>query len=146
MATDVTQRFLNQDKREQEAVVMTIPAILKEGGGRTQSSPTYLQGGEALTAQVIEEDTIVTKAYIVVDEAFPTGALLNVNIAGTDFFIGVDGTATGLTVSTTEDQLFANPQTITVSIAGITGDITTGKARVLLETMHGSIRNGRYAN
>jgi len=143
---DITARFINQDKREQEAVVVTVPAVLKEGGGRTSKLPTYLQGGEVLTAQVIEEDTIITKAFLVVDEAFPAGAVINVDIAGTQYFVASDIASTGLTVSTVEDSYLANKQTVTITVTGVSGDITTGKARILLETLHGSIRNGRYAN
>ncbi len=146
MSTNITNRYLNPDKREAEVVVVTVPAILQEGGGRTNADPVYLQGGEDVSAQVIEADTLIKKIYLDIQEAFPASALLNVNIAGTDYFVGVDGTTTGLNVSTTEDVLLANKQTVVVSVAGVTGDIMTGKARVIIDAVHGTIKNGRYAN
>ncbi len=146
MATvSITSLFLNQDKRESEAVVVTIPAILNEGGGRSNAQPEYVISGDAYTAAVIENDTIIQKAYVIVDEAFPTGALLNVDIAGAAHFADVDLTATGMTVSTTEDTYLANPQTVTSVISGTTGDITTGKLRIILDTLHPELKNGRYA-
>ena len=145
MATDITSRYLNQDKRESEDIVVTIPSVLQAGGGRSQAQPIYVQGGEALTAAVVEDDTIVQKAYLIVDEAFPAGATLDVDIAGTAMFSTVDLTATGLTVSTVEDAYFKLVQTVTSVVSGITGDVTSGKARIVLATEHPSIANGRFA-
>ncbi len=147
MATvNVTNLFLNENKRYREDVVVTLPAVLKSGGGRSQADPQYIQGGDALTAAVIEADTIVQKTYLIVDEAFPTGAVLDVDIAGTAMFTSADLTATGLVVSTGEDNYFAKKQTVTSTISGVTGDITTGKARIVLATEHPSLNNGQYAN
>ncbi len=147
MATvNVTNLYLNENKRYREDVVVTLPAVLKSGGGRSQADPVYVQGGDALTAAVIEADTIVQKAYLIVDEAFPTGAVLDVDIAGTAMFTSADLTATGLVVSTGEDNYFAKKQTVTSTISGVTGDITTGKARIVLATEHPSLNNGQYAN
>ena len=147
MATiNITNRFLNENKRYTEAVVVTVPAILNEGGGRTQAQPTYLQGGDSMTAQVIEADTLITKAYLRVIEPFPAGALIAVDIAGSTMFTSIDGTATGVTVSSIEDLYLANTQTVTVVVTGITGDITTGKLAVVLDTIHASLNNGQYAN
>lgn len=145
MAKSITTQFLNQDKREAEAVTVTIPSMLVEGGGRAGTEPVYVQGDEALNAAVIEADTIMTKAYVIVDEAFPAGALLAVDIAGNNVFGNVDLTAGGLVVSTLEDLYFANTQTVSSVISGVVGDVTTGKLRIVLNTVHPSIANGRYA-
>ena len=146
MSTDVTNRFLNQDKRYEEAVVMTVPAILKEGGGRANVLPTYLQGGESVKASVVEADTIIPKAYLIVDEAFPALAVLAVDIAGTAYFTGADLTVAGITVSAIEDKHFVNKQTIVATVGGVTGDIMQGKYRIVLSTIHPSLNNGQYAN
>ncbi len=143
--TDITSRFTNQQKRTAEALTIAFPSMLSEGGGRNGAAPVYLVGGDAYTAQVIEPDTIVKKVYVQIDEAFPAGALLNVNIAGTDFIVAADGTATGMVVSTEEDHFFANGQTVTISVAGVTGNITTGLARVFLDTVSTELKNGNYA-
>jgi len=100
MATvNLTNRYLNENKRYREDVVVTLPAVLNEGGGRNQSLPEYIQGSDDLISNVIEADTIIQKAYLIVDEAFPAGALLAVDAAGTAMFTAVDLTATGLTVT-----------------------------------------------
>jgi hypothetical protein len=147
MATvDITSRFLNQNKVEAEGLVVTIPAILKAGGGRSNAQPTYIQGGDALTANVISEDTLIKGAYVSIDEAFPAGAELNVDIAGTQYFVAVDAAAGGaFYVSTETDNFLKNPQTVTVSITGVTGDVTTGKARVMFDVFHPNIKNGQFA-
>lgn len=144
---NVTNRFLNQDKRYTEAVVMTCPAQLDDGGQRTGTPPTYIQSGDAWTAATIEPDTIISKVYLIVDEAFPSGATLSVDIGGTAFLSGVAADATGLTVSTTEDVLMKNGQTITVGItSGTPGtNVTVGSARVVVEAIHPSLKNGQYA-
>jgi len=147
MATvNVTNLFLNENKRYTEAVVVTIPAVLKNGGGRSQAEPVYIQGSDTLAAQVIEPDTLITKAYLNITEAFPAGALINVDIAGNAYFVGADGTLNGVVVSTIEDVHMWQKQTVSITVTGITGDVLTGKAVLILDTIHASLNNGQYAN
>lgn len=147
MATvNVTNLFANENKRYTEAVVVTLPSVLKSGGGRSQADPEYIQGGDALTAAVIEKDTLIKKAYINIIEAFPAGAIIDVDIAGIAMFTAVDGTVNGVVVSTEEDNHFAEKQTVTTTVTGITGDVTTGKLSIILDTIHASLKNGQYAN
>ena len=146
MATvDITTKFTNQDKREAEGIVITVPSVLKQGGGRSQAQPIFIQGGDALTASVIGKDTLIKGAYLRIDEAFPTGAKINVDIAGTQYFVAVAGDSVGFTVSAEADNFLANPQTVTISVTGVTGDVTTGKARVMLDVFHPNIANGNFA-
>ncbi len=147
MATlSITELFGNKQKRYTEALVVTIPSVLKSGGGRSQAQPVYIQGGDSLTAQVIEKDTYITKAYLNIIEAFPAGALIAVDIAGSIFFTAIDGTATGVVVSAIEDLHLSEKQTVTTVITGITGDIVTGKLAIVLDTVHASLKNGKYAD
>ena len=152
MATtvDVTTRFLNQDKRYTESVVVTLPAILKTGGGRSNAKPEHIMLNDALTAQVIEADTAIMKAYVIVDEAFKSGTKLAVDIAGTAMFNGVDVSSTGLSVSAVEDAYFAKGQTVTSVIShdvDIPGTpVSYGKVRVVLAVVHPSLKNGQFAN
>jgi len=147
MATiDITPKFLNQNKRYSEAVVVTVPSILSTGGGRSQAQPIFIQGGDALTAQVIEANTLIKKVYLNVTEAFPAGALLNVDIAGTQYFVAVDGTSASLTVSTTEDVLLKKAQTVTITVTGVTGDVTTGRAEVIFDVIHSDLTNGQFTS
>jgi hypothetical protein len=144
---NVTNRFLNQDKRYSEAVVMTCPAIIDEGSQRANIGPTYITSGDAWTAQTIESDTIIQKVYLIIDEAFPANTTISVDIAGTAYLTDVDGSVEDMTTSTTEDVLIKNPQTITVGVVnGPAGtEIQTGVARVVIETVHPSLKNGQYA-
>lgn len=149
MATvNISNLFLNDNKRYREDVVVTVPAILNQGGGRANAAPTYAQYGDALTASVIEADTIVQKAYVIVDEAFATNAVAGITIGGTAFFTDLDVTSTGLSVSTEVDDLFANGGDVVVTLSGtgLSGNVTTGKLRVVVATEHPSIKNGQYAN
>lgn len=147
MATvNISNLFLNENKRYREDIVVTVPAVLNQGGGRSNATPTYVQGGDALTASVIEADTIVQKAYLIVDEAFPTDAVAAVTIGGAGYFADVDLTATGLVVSTNVDDLYTAGGDVVVTITGITGSITTGKLRVVVAAEHPSLNNGQYAN
>jgi len=144
---NVTPLYGNQDKRTSEAVVVTCPAMLDEGSQRVGSGPTYIKSGDAWTAAVIEADTIVKKAYLIVDEAFPSGATISVDIAGQSLFIDVPVDATGLTASTAEDLYFKVGQTVTVGItSGSAGtEVQTGVARIVIDEVSPSLRNGNYA-
>jgi hypothetical protein len=143
----VTNRFLNENKRYAEAVVMTCPAIIDEGSQRANIGPTYITSGDAWTAQTIEPDTIIQKVYLIIDEAFPSGTTVSVDIAGTAYLTDIAADATGMTVSTTEDVYIKNGQTITVGVVnGPAGtEIQTGVARVVVDTVHPNLKNGQYA-
>ena len=146
MATiNITSRHLNQDKRTAEAVVVTVPAIAQERGGRTLQPPLYYQYGDTLQATVLPAGTIIQKVYLVVDEAFPAGSTATVTVNGTDFFTDADITAKGLTASTTEDMHIEVTQNIDVTINGGTGDIIAGKLRVVAEILSTQLKNGNYA-
>ena len=142
---DITSRFLNQNKVEAEGIVVTVPAILKSGGGRSNAQPTYIQGGDAVTANVISPDTLIKGAYLQIDEAFPAGTTLTVDIAGTQYFNAIDATVAGFTVSTETNNFLKNSQTVTITVTGVTGDVTTGKARVMLDVFHPNLKNGQFA-
>lgn len=151
MATvNITNLFLNENKRYREDVVVTVPAVLNEGGGRSNALPTYVKAADTLSAEVVEPDTIVQKAYLIVDEAFPATAVLGASVGATAVFAAVDLTVVGLVVSATVDLLVTAKSAVTASITG-TGltagdDVTTGKFRIVLATEHPSLNNGQYAN
>jgi phage tail sheath gpL-like len=88
---------------------------------------------------------LIKHAYLQIDEAFPTGAVINVDIAGTQYFVAVPADVTGFTVSSETNNFLLNPQTVTISITGVTGDVTTGKARVMFDVFHPNIKNGQFA-
>ena len=146
MATNITSRFMNQNKRYSEAVVVTVPSVLSAGGGRSQAQPLYIQGSDPLVADVIEEDTYVKKIYLNIIEAYPAGATITVAVGGVTAFTAVDGTVNGVTVSAEEDNHFSGSDAVTVTVGGITGDVVTGKLSVVLDTIHASLHNGQYAS
>ena len=143
----IGERFNNRDKRFAESVVMTCPALYEEGSPRTGSEDKYIGSGDAFTAQIVEPATIIKAAYLIIDEAFPAGTTITVEIAGTNYFVDAAGDAIGITVSTTENVLLNNKQTITATfVNGTAGTpITEGVARVVLDTVSTRLKNGNYA-
>ena len=143
---NITSRHLNQDKRTAEALVVTVPAIAQERGGRTLQPPLYYQFGDKLIATVLTPGTLVQKSYIVIEEAFPSGATVTVTVNGTAVFTDAAIDAKGTLVSTTEDQYVETGGTVEIVINGGTGDITVGKLKVVSEILSTNISNGNYAN
>lgn len=147
MATlNITNRYLNRDKRYAEAVVVTLPSQLEEGGVRLSTPPVYAQQDDSYTATVVERESIVKKCYLIIDEAFPASTVLAVSVGVTAFHADIDATAEGLTASATEDLLVTAGATVTITPSGGTaGDITTGKARVVLDVVSTELNNGNYS-
>lgn len=142
---NITNRFNNPDKRYAEAVVMSVPAVINEGGGRTQADPVYTQFGDDMVANVIERDSVLKKVYLVVDEAFAATATVTVDIDGTAVFTDADAATEGLTASATEDLLVEAGAAITVTLGTLTGDATVGSLRVVADAVSMSVKNGNYS-
>ena len=145
----VADRWNNRQKRDVEAVVVTLDHLLDEGKG-TREAPEYIMSWDGYTADVIDADTIIKNVYCIVDECFPTGAALSVDIGGTAFYASVSGldSCTGNPiVSSVENVYFANGQTVTISVE-LTGNpqpITQGKLRLVVETVRPGVTSGSYA-
>ena len=146
MATSITDKFLNQDKRETEALTVTLPAILDEGGGRNQSAPTYAQFGEPYVASVAPKESILGKSYLIVEEAFANTATVTVSINGVDIFTDIVIATAGLTISTVEDELFLLGGDVVITLGTLTGDATVGKLKVVNNYTPYTIKNGRYSD
>lgn len=145
MSTSITTRFLNQDKRESEALTVTLPAIIEEGGGRANAAIVYAQGGEEYVAAVAPKQSITGKAYIVVEEAFIAGTTADITIGGQALFSAADVAATGIVVSTAEDLLLETGGDVSITLSG-SGDLTVGKLRVIVNYTPYMVKNGRFAN
>ncbi len=147
MAITITEQFLNQDKRETEAITVTLPAVLDEGGGRTNAAPTYVVVAEEYLAAVAPKQSIVGKSYLVVEEAFPAGMLATVSIGGVALFTAVSVAAAGIAVSAVEDELLlaGGDVSITITHATVTGNIETGKLKVVNSYIPYTVKNGRYS-
>ena len=146
MAVSITGKFLNQDKREFEALTVTLPSVLVPGGGRLQSSPEYVQYGETYVASVTPAKAIGGKSYLYVEEALPSGSLATITVDGNTVFTDVDVATTGLTVSTTEDFLMTTGGDVTIVISGGTGNVTTGELKVVTNYVPFTVKNGRYSD
>lgn len=147
MATlNITNLFTNRDKRYAEAVVVTLPAQLEEGGARISTPPVYAQNDDTYTASVVEANSIVKTIYIIIDEAFPAGTELAVTVAGEAALAAIDGTVLGLTASATiTDLLVEAGGDVEITPSGGSGDITTGVARVVLDVVSTELKNGNYS-
>jgi hypothetical protein len=143
---NITGQFLNKDKREHEAIVVTVPAVIVPTSGRTNAAPQYIQANDTLTASIVPEKSIMGKAYLVIEEAFPAGTTITVTGYGATLFNAVVGTATGLTISTIVDKLMTTGGDVVVSILNATpGNILTGKVKVVIDTIPFNVKNGRYS-
>lgn len=146
MATSITAKFLNQNKRETEALTVTLPAILDEGGGRIQAAPTYTQFGEAYVAAVAPKESILGKSYLVVEEAFEATATATVTINGIAIFTDAPISSTGLLASTVEDELLLVGGDVSITLGTLSGDATVGKLKVVSNYTPYTIKNGRYSD
>ena len=148
MAVAITHDYLNQAKREAEALTVTLPSLLREGGGRAGTPPLYVQYGESYVASVVVKNSIAQKFYLVVEEAFPTGTTVDVSVGSTQVFADLAVDTTGANVSTTEDVYFPTGEdvTITVKHASNTGNVTVGKLKVVTPYVPFDVKNGRYAD
>jgi hypothetical protein len=143
---NITGQFLNKDKREHESLVVTVPAVIVPTSGRTNAAPQYIQANDTLTASIVPEKSIMGKAYLVIEEAFPAGTTITVTGYGATLFNAVVGTATGLTISTIVDKLMTTGGDVVVSILNATpGNILTGKVKVVIDTIPFNVKNGRYS-
>jgi len=145
MATSITSAYLNQDKRETEALTITLPSVLNDGGGRLNADPTYLQSGEDYVASVIPNECIISQTYLVVDEAFPTGAKVTVSVAGTEMFKDVAVDALGLTISTETDKFMKAGGDVKITVTSGSGDVKVGKLMVISNCISYAVKNGRYS-
>jgi len=141
---NIVNRHLNNQKREAEAIVVTVPAIAQENGGRVMTPPVYYQYGDTLVGPTIGPNTIIQKAYLVVREAFPTGATATVKVGNTEVFTDLAIDAKVVSVSTHEDMFSEVGMGIEVVISGGTGDITVGEFEVVLEILSCNIKKGSY--
>lgn len=142
----IADRWTNRQKRTSEVIVVTLDHVLDEGKGNREA-PTYIMEWDGYTADVVEAGTIITGAFIIVDEEFDSGMVVNVDIGGTTFFSDAALPASGMVVSTQGPAYFKNKQTVTVSInnGGSPAPVTKGKLRVVLETLKPGLTGGAYA-
>ncbi len=87
MATvQITDLFLNNQKRFAEGAVATFPAKLNEGNHRLGTGPSYINPADEYNAYCLPKMSVVKDIFIFVREAFAAGTEATVTTI-------VDGTA-----------------------------------------------------
>jgi len=146
MATSITAKFLNQEKRESEALTVTLPAILDEGGGRTNAAVSYAQFGEDYSAAVSPKESVLGKSYLIVEEAFAATATVTVTLNGESLFTDAPISSTGMVTSTAEDVLLLTAGEMVITLGTLTGDALVGKLKIVNNYTPYTVKNGRYSD
>ena len=141
---NIATRHLNDQKRVAEAVVMTVPAIAQENGGRLSAPPIYYQYGDNLIGPQCGPNTIIKSAILVVREPFPTGTTVSVTFGGTALFTDTVVDAKAIVVSTVENLYVEIGGTLEATLSGGTGDITVGELEVILDVISANLTSGSY--
>ncbi len=144
MGKSITHLFLNSAKREAEAVAVTLPAILNEGGGRNNVDPEYAVGGVDYTAAVVPAESISGRCYLLVEEAFAAGTTVTVKVGGLETHSAAAVSAAGVTVSSRTDQLFVTGGDVVITLSGTTNH-TVGKLKVIMDYVPYNVKNGRFS-
>jgi len=143
---NLSSQFENNLRRTSEVGVATFPAKVSINGDRLGQADEFAKAGDAYQVFTIPADSIATNIYIVVDEAFDTGAKATLKtIAGTPKVIKTDAdlTVVGATVATLKNAYFAKTDGIS---AVFSADVTKGSFRVVAEFISCSNNNGTYVD
>ncbi len=100
MATvQMTDLFLNNQKRFAEGAVATFPAKLNDGNYRLGTGPEYIDPADEYNAYCLPKMSIVRDFYLFTREAFDAGTVATVTTI-------VDGTAVESTYNVTSEGNF----------------------------------------
>jgi len=143
---NLSSQFENNLRRVSEVGVATYPAKVSVNGDRLGQADEYAKKGDAYQVYTIPADSIATVFYVVVDEAFDTGAKATLKtIGGTSKTILADAdlTKVGAVVGTLKDAYFGKADGIS---AVFSADVTKGSFRVVAEFISCSTNNGIYVD
>ena len=141
---NLSSQFENNLRRVSEVGVAAFPAKISVNGDRLGQADEFAKKGDLHQVYTIPADSIATKFYLVVDEAFDTGAKVTLKtIAGTPKTIMADAdiATVGAVVCTLKDAYFAGADGIS---AVFSVDVTKGSFRVVAEFISCSTNNGIY--
>ena len=141
---NLSSQFENNLRRVSEVGVATYPAKVSVNGDRLGQADEFAKKGDLYQVYTIPADSIATVFYIVVDEAFDTGAKATLKtIGGTPKTILADAdlTKVGAVVGTLKDTYFGKADGIS---AVFSADVTKGSFRVVAEFISCSTNNGIY--
>jgi len=144
MATvNISERFENNLRKVSEVGVATLNAAISDTGDRLGQGIAYATAADTYLAYTIPADSIATKFYFLVDEAFDAGttAAITIKSDGTSLVGALDLSSVGPSVSTVVDIYFDAADGIEFQL---NQDVTKGKVRVVAEYISGSTNNGIY--
>ncbi len=142
--TNLSHLFENNLRKASEVGVVCLPAMLSTGGDRLGQAAEYVKAGENYIAYTIPADSIVSKVYFIVDEAFAAGttaAIATLKGIPTVVAAALDLATVGASVSAASDLYFdaADGFSITLNQAS-----QVGKVRVVAEFISASTNTGMY--
>lgn len=127
----ISDLFLNNQKRFTEALVATVPAQLDDGNSRLGVLPRFVVGGDEYTAYAIPKNCIVGKFSLVVREEYDAGLTVTVTTgSGLTLFTNIPVDSVGITISSEEDTWFDSVDSLifvfsdnaTVGVVQVSGD------------------------
>ncbi len=145
-AQNISALFENNLRKVSEVGVGTLNAQLSNEGDRLGQAAIYAKGGDLHNIYTIPADSIVTKFYFIVDEAFDAGITAEIKtIAGAPLTLvaALDCATEGASVSTVVDTYFDETDGFSIVLSG---DVTKGKVRILAEFISASTNNGIYVD
>jgi len=145
MDINITERFKNNNKRQNFTGVFTAPAMYESGSHRAGTPPSYIKCSDAYIGSVLEPDTIIQKVYLRVTEPFPSGITATVCVNGTDVIVNEPVDTKKFVVSTTEDILVETRGNVKVTFNGSCDEIKEGELAVIYETISIDKKTGSYS-
>jgi len=140
----VSDLFLNNQKRFTEALVATIPAKQSDGNARTGSAPEYVKGGDGYTAYCIPKNSIVSKFSLVVREAFDASTTVTVTTGGgLTLFTDADVASVALIESSVAGTWFDETDSVILTFSQ---DVTKGVVQLVGDYLSLDEKSGKYTN
>ena len=143
---NISHLFENNLRKVSEVGAATLNAVLSTDGDRLGQGAVYAQKGDKHIVYMIPADSICTKLYILVDEAFDAGVTATIKtISGTQKVVAsaLDIAVVGPTVSALEDTYFDKTDGVEIVLSKA---VTKGSLRVVGEFISASTNNGIYVD
>lgn len=145
MATvNLSNLFENNIRRVSEVGVATLNAQLSNDGDRLSQSAVYAAAADTYTVYNIPADSLVSKVYFIVDEAFDASTTAAIStIAGTPVALvaALDCATVGASVSTAVDLYFDTVDGVAITLSD---DVTQGKLRIVTVFASASTNSDSY--
>ena len=141
---DLSAKHENNLRRESGVGIMTFCAEVGDTGARLTSTIQYANATDHYIGYCIPKDAIVTKIYMIIDEAFDTGTTCTITtiVDKTAVFAALTSLATaGKFVSATVDTYFDDVDGFDILLSQA---VTKGKLRLVAEFIDMSTSDGSY--